>query len=65
MDTFTTWLEEALWQKQADGKSREIAFASRYLIDTKKTSIGEVELLTANQYNYIQIILALVATEEK
>ena len=45
-DASKTGLEITLWQKQADGELRPIAFGSRFLNDSQKNySIGELELL--------------------
>ena len=44
-DACKTGLGIALWQKQGNGELKLIAFASRYLNDAKKYSIGELELL--------------------
>ena len=45
-DASKTGLGIKLWQKQADGELKPIAFGSRFLIDSeKKHSIGELELL--------------------
>ena len=44
-DTSTTGFGITLWQKQDDRNTKLIAFGSRYLNDTEKNSIGELELL--------------------
>ena len=45
-DASKTGLGITLWQKQADGELKPIAFGSRLLIDSEKNySIGELELL--------------------
>ena len=45
-DASKTGLGITLWQKQADGELKPIAFGSRFLNDSEKNySIGEFELL--------------------
>ena len=45
-DASKTGLGITLWQKQADGELKPIAFSSRFLNDSEtKYSIGELELL--------------------
>ena len=44
-DACGTGLGIALWQKQSNGDRKPIAFASRYLNDAEKKSVGELELL--------------------
>ena len=45
-DASRTGLGITLWQKQADGELKPIAFSSRFLNDSEKSySIGELELL--------------------
>ena len=45
-DASTPGLGRTLWQKQDDGKTKPIAYGSRYLNETeKKYSIGELEFL--------------------
>ena len=45
-DASTTGLGITLWQRQDDGNTKQIAYGSRYLNDTKKNdSIGELELM--------------------
>ena len=45
-DASKTGLGITLWQKQADGELKPIAFGSRFLTDSEKNySIGELELL--------------------
>ena len=44
-DASTKGLGATLWQEQLDGKLKPIGFASRFLSDTEKNAINELELL--------------------
>ena len=49
-DASTTGLGITLWQKQDDGNTKPIAFASGYLNETGRYSVGELELRCAVEW---------------